>query len=100
MNTQPVLFINVIDVEPERQQELLALLREGAERVMSQQPGFGGLSLYASGDGHRVINIARWESAEAVAATQRIPAAATYAARTAEIASAHPGLFTLAADIR
>lgn len=97
--SQPVTFINVIDVDPARQQELIDLLREGTERVMTQRPGFVSVTLLASADGRRVVNLARWERAEDVRATQSDPAAAEYARRTAAIASAAaPGLYAVVAE--
>lgn len=91
----PVTFVNVIEVEPATQQEVIDLLVEGAERVMSARPGFLSLTLLASLDGSRVINVARWASAEDVRATQADPAAADYARRTAALARATPGLYTV-----
>lgn len=96
--SDPVTFINVIDVEPSRQQELIDLLREGTEQVVSRRPGFVSVTLLAGVDGRRVVNLARWESAEAVKATQSDPAAAEFARRTAAIATAAPGLFAVVGE--
>lgn len=93
-----ITFVNVVDVDPARQAELVALLQEGAERVIRHRPGFVSLTLLASADGTRVVNLARWRSADDVRATQADPLAAEYANRTAAIASARPGLYTVAAQ--
>ncbi|WP_046529893.1 antibiotic biosynthesis monooxygenase family protein [Cellulomonas sp. FA1] len=93
-----ITFVNVVDVDPARQAELVALLQEGAERVIRHRPGFVSLTLLASTDGSRVVNLARWRSADDVRATQADPAAAEYASRTAAIAGARPGLYTVAAQ--
>lgn len=96
--SDPVTFMNVLDVEPSKQQELLDLLAEGTEKVVSHRPGFVSVTLLASADGGRVVNIARWESADAVKATQADPEAAQYARRTAEIATAAPGIYRVVAE--
>ncbi|MEU1605700.1 antibiotic biosynthesis monooxygenase family protein [Micromonospora matsumotoense] len=94
----PVTFINVIDVDPSRQQELIDLLAEGTEQVVSRRPGFVSVTLLASLDRTRVVNVARWESADDVKATQSDPQAAEYARRTAAIAQADPGLYTVVGE--
>lgn len=97
--SSPVTFINVIDVDPSRQQELIDLLKEGTERVMAKRPGFVSVTLLASADGRRVVNLARWQRAEDVKATQSDPAAAEYAKRTAAVASAAaPGVYAVVAE--
>ncbi|QDY09362.1 antibiotic biosynthesis monooxygenase [Micromonospora sp. HM134] len=94
----PVTFINVIDVEPSRQQEVIDLLVEGTEKVVSRRPGFVSVTLLASLDRTRVVNVARWRSADDVRATQADPEAAEYARRTAELAQAGPGLYTVVGE--
>lgn len=96
--SDPVTFINVIDVDPSKQQEVIDLLVEGGEQVMSKRPGFVSLTLLASLDKTRVVNIARWESADDVKATQADPAAAEYARRTAAIAEPRPGLYAVVGE--
>lgn len=96
--SNPVTFINVIDVEPSRQQEVIDLLAEGAEKVMSRRPGFISVTLFASLDKTRVVNVARWESADDVRATQSDPEAAEYASRTAAIAQPGPGLYAVVGE--
>jgi hypothetical protein len=46
-----VAFINVFDVEPSRQRELVDLLGEGAAEVIRHRPGFVSVTLLASTDG-------------------------------------------------
>lgn len=99
MNDQPVVFVNVFDVEPDRQQELIDVLTRGAEKVIRHRPGFISLTLLASQDGQRVTNLARWANADDARATQSDPQAADYAARAAAIAAAAPGLYRVAAEI-
>ncbi len=94
----PVTFINVIDVEPARQQELISLLKEGTEKVIRHQPGFVSVTLLASLDGTRVVNLAQWRSPDDIKATQGNPDARQYAVRTAELAKASPNVFSVIAE--
>lgn len=93
MSEDSVAFINVIDVEPERSEELVALLKEGAEQAINDRPGFMSLELLISKDRTRVVNIARWSSAQDAKAAQQDPMAAAFAKKAAEIASPNPGIY-------
>ena len=96
--SNPVTFVNIIDVDPVRQQELIDLLIEGTEKVIAQRPGFISVTLLASLNKSRVINMARWETAEDVKATQADPEAAEFAKRTAAIAHANPSLYAVVGE--
>jgi heme-degrading monooxygenase HmoA len=101
MSDQPVTFVNVLDVEPERQHELVEVLTRGAQEVIRDRPGFISITVLASRDGRRVINLAQWASGDVALATQADPQAADYAARAAAIATAAaPGIYAVAAEIR
>ncbi|MBF6619766.1 MAG: antibiotic biosynthesis monooxygenase [Patulibacter sp.] len=96
--SSPVTFVNVIDVDPSQQQTLIDILEEGTRNVISRRSGFVSSTVLAAVDRRRVVNIARWESIDAVKATQNDPAAAEYAQRAAAIAKPSPGIFTVEAD--
>lgn len=98
MTTGAVTFINVIDVEPARQQELVEVLAEGTERVIRHRPGLISVTILASTDGTRVVNYARWRSADDVRATQQDPAAREYARRTAEVARADAKVYRVVSE--
>lgn len=98
--SSPVTFINVIDVDPSRRQEVIDILREGAEDVISRRPGFVSLTILANAEDDRVINIATWESLDDVRATQADPVAVDYARRTAAIATPSPSVYTVVAEVR
>ncbi|HEU5130281.1 MAG TPA: antibiotic biosynthesis monooxygenase [Glycomyces sp.] len=100
MTEQPVTFINVLEVPPARQRELVDLIVEGAETVIRQRPGFDGLTVFASLDGTGVVSCARWQSAEDAKATQADPAAAAHAGRIAAIAQTRPAVYRLTAEVR
>lgn len=99
MSDQTVTFVNVFDVKPARQQELLDLLSRGGEQVIRHRPGFASLTLLASLDGQRVINLAKWGSVEDARATQTDPRAAECAASATAIATAAPSLCRLVTEI-
>lgn len=62
-DNQPVTQITIIDAEPDKQQEALAMMARRA-RFMAQQPGFVSISLHRSLDGKRIVNYVQWESRE------------------------------------
>jgi heme-degrading monooxygenase HmoA len=58
----PVTLINVFDVAPEKQDELVRLLNEATTAVMVRVPGFVSANIHRSLDGKHVVNYAQWES--------------------------------------
>ncbi|MFI0939352.1 antibiotic biosynthesis monooxygenase family protein [Streptomyces sp. NPDC021020] len=90
-------LINVFEVEPAKQQELVDLLNEGTEKVAKTRPGFVSVTVLASLDGSRVVNYAQWESPEALRAVQGDAEMGGYARRTAELAKAAPAVYRVAA---
>jgi quinol monooxygenase YgiN len=93
----PVTLINVFEVEPSRQQQLVDLLTEGTEKVMRRRPGFVSVNLLTSNDGTRVVNYAQWHSLEDIKATMADPDAQDYARRAAELAQASPHVYSVVA---
>ncbi|MFC5740526.1 antibiotic biosynthesis monooxygenase family protein [Dyella tabacisoli] len=91
-----VTFINVFDVEPSKQQELINVLNEGVEKVIRKRPGFISVSILASKDGTRVVNYAQWRSLDDIKATREDPSAAPYAQKSAELAKATPHVYSVA----
>jgi quinol monooxygenase YgiN len=87
---QAATFINIFDVDPSKQQELIAILNEGTEKVMQHRPGFISVNILASLDGTRVVNLAQWNSPDDIKATMGDPEAQAFAKKTAEIAKAVP----------
>jgi heme-degrading monooxygenase HmoA len=69
---QPVIQINVIESQPEKQAEALSLMTERA-RFMSRQPGFISISLLRSLDGKRIINYVQWQDRELLQSGHRSP---------------------------
>ncbi|MDA0172929.1 antibiotic biosynthesis monooxygenase [Solirubrobacter taibaiensis] len=92
-----VTVINVLDVDAERQGALVALLDEGTEQVVRHRPGFVSVTLLASHDGARVVNLAQWRSLEDVRAAFADPAVQDYARRAADLADASPHVYSVVA---
>jgi quinol monooxygenase YgiN len=92
---EPVTLVNVFDVDPAKQQELVELLVEGTEQVMQHRPGFVSVNLLASKDGSRVVNYAQWRSPDDVKATLADPDVQGYARRAAELAQATPHVYSV-----
>ncbi|CCJ07811.1 antibiotic biosynthesis monooxygenase [Methylocystis sp. SC2] len=59
-----VTLINVYEVEPEKQADLVRLLSEATETVFRRQPGFVSVSVHSAMDGKRIVNYAQWASKE------------------------------------
>jgi heme-degrading monooxygenase HmoA len=69
---QPVTQITVIEPEPGKQAEALALMTERS-RFMARQPGFVSISLHRSVDGRRIVNYVQWQSRELLKAAHKSP---------------------------
>jgi heme-degrading monooxygenase HmoA len=71
-DNQPITQITVVEPEPAKQEEALALMRERA-RFMATQPGFLSISLHRSLDGKRIVNYIQWQSREQLQAAHHAP---------------------------
>ena len=81
-------LINVFTVEPDDQQKLAQLLKEGTESFFSKQPGFISSSVHTSKDGRRAINYSQWRSAGDIESFRGNPNFAPYVQRLAALAKA------------
>ena len=81
-------LINVFTVEPDNQQKLVQLLKEGTESFFSRQPGFISSSVHASKEGGRAINYSQWASAKDIENFRNDPKFAPYIQRLAALAKA------------
>jgi heme-degrading monooxygenase HmoA len=71
-DNQPVTQITIVEPEPGRQAEALALMSERA-RFMARQPGFISISLHRSLDGRRIVNYVQWQSRDLLQAAHKSP---------------------------
>lgn len=89
-----VTLINVYEVEPEKQAELVRLLAEATETVMRHQSGFVSVNIHSSFDGTRVVNYAQWTSKEDFERLMKSPEAQAQMKKFAAIAkSVAPALY-------
>lgn len=58
---QPVTQITIVESEPGKQDEALALMKKRAH-FMARQPGFVSISLHRSLDGRRIVNYIQWQN--------------------------------------
>jgi heme-degrading monooxygenase HmoA len=72
IDAQPLTQITVIEVEPDRSEDALGILRERA-RFMSSQPGFISVSLHRSLDRRRIVNYVQWQSRDLLQAAHESP---------------------------
>jgi quinol monooxygenase YgiN len=91
-----ITLINVFEVEPARQRELVFLLEHATAEVMRHLPGFISANLHRSVDGTRVANYAQWASREAFENMLREPRAQVHMRAAAEMAQAEPVLYEVA----
>lgn len=57
-------LINVYEVEPAQQTDLVTALSLATENIIRHQPGFVSVSVHSSVDGRKVVNYAQWASKE------------------------------------
>jgi len=79
-------LVNVFTVEPENQQKLVELLREGTASFFSKMPGFISSSVHRSKDGRRAVNYAQWRSVKDIETFRQNPEFAPYIQRITALA--------------
>jgi quinol monooxygenase YgiN len=94
---EPVTLLNVFDVDPSNQADLVRLLTEGTENAIAHRPGFVSVNILASTDGTRVVNYAQWGSQDDLKATMADPEVQAYARRAAQLAQASPHVYSVVA---
>ncbi|MCD9033597.1 antibiotic biosynthesis monooxygenase [Luteimonas sp. Y-2-2-4F] len=67
-------LVNLYEVDPDRQAELVGLLSDLTRRSIRHRPGFVSVSVHSSLDGTRVVNYAQWASPAHFEAFMRQPA--------------------------
>jgi len=78
-------LINVFAVDPENQQTLVTVLKEGTEALMSKRAGYISASIHVSMDGRRVINYSQWKSVKDIEAMRQHPDVGPYMKRVADL---------------
>jgi quinol monooxygenase YgiN len=80
-------LINLFNVEAQHQDELITILRGGAETHFRTQPGYISAAVHRSKDGKHAVVYSQWRSEEDVERVRTNPALRQYFARVAEIST-------------
>jgi hypothetical protein len=94
------VFVNVVEVEPSRYEQLVGIVKEGNETVIRKRAGFISSFLASVPDKSRVVTVARWKSMDAIKALQSDPVVTEFAKRTAAVAKSNPLVFTVVEEFR
>jgi quinol monooxygenase YgiN len=68
MSDKSVILINLLKVEPAKQDALIALLKQNTDTVVSTLAGWKSTRLIAARDGANVVIYSEWETPAAVEA--------------------------------
>jgi quinol monooxygenase YgiN len=80
-------LINVFTVDPVKHLELLSLLKEATETVMSTLPGYISANLHVSDDKKTIANYAQWASMSDFQNMMKNPEAQAHMKKAASLAS-------------
>lgn len=86
-NAGHLVLINTFTVEPERADELLAILSRATAEGIRQRPGFISANLHISSDKRHVANYAQWRSQADLDAMMADPKARIHMGEAAAIAT-------------
>lgn len=87
MPDEPVVLINLLKVEPAKQEALIALLKQSTETVISTLAGWKSTRLIAASDGANVVIHSEWETPADVEAMREDPRMKAYFPKVLELAS-------------
>jgi len=87
MSDESVILINLLKVEPAKQDALIALLRQNTETVIRTLPGWKTTRLIAAKDGAGVVIYSEWETPAAVDAMRNDPRMKACFPKVIELAS-------------
>jgi|EndMetStandDraft_4_1072995.scaffolds.fasta_scaffold416911_2 heme-degrading monooxygenase HmoA len=88
-----ITLINVLEVDAEREPELVEILERASHEVMRNVPGFISASIHRSMDGTRVANYAQWRSMADFERMLENPEALAHIRAATAIAKATPILY-------
>ena len=87
MSDESVTLINLLKVEPGKQDTLIALLKQNIDTVIRTLHGWKATRLIAAKDGTSVVIYSEWETPAAVAAMRNDPRMKAYFPKISELAS-------------
>ena len=88
-----ITFINVFNVDPEKQQQLVNLLIQATESSVRHVPGFISATLHRSLDGAKVAMYAQWRSIEDYKAMRANATALPFMQQALALAKFDPGMY-------
>jgi quinol monooxygenase YgiN len=88
MSDEPVILINLLKVEPAKQDALTTLLKQNIDTVVSTLDGWKTSRLIAAKDGASVVIYSEWETPAAVEAMRGDPRMKAYLPQILALASA------------
>ena len=88
-------LVNILTVEPENQQTLVAALKDSIETFFSKMPGFISSSILTGKNGRQVISYSQWRSTDDIEAFRRNPNFASYIRQIVALSKAE----TIACDV-
>jgi heme-degrading monooxygenase HmoA len=88
-----IVFINVFHVEPANQQQLIEILRQVTEELVSKATGFVSSTLHRGTDGTKVTMYARWRSLADYEAMRQDPAPRPFLEAALSISRFDPGMY-------
>jgi quinol monooxygenase YgiN len=95
----PLTLINVFTVDPEKQDDLVRLLKQATEEDIRHRPGFISVNIHVSLDGSNVVNYAQWESEDDLRAMLADPQAQEHIRKISAIARSAPQLYSVASIV-
>jgi len=87
MSDEHTILINLLKVDPGKQDALIALLKQNIDRVIRTLEGWKTTRLIAAKDGAGVVIYSEWETPAAVEAMRNDPRMTAYFPRIMELAS-------------
>ena len=87
MSGEAVVLINLLKVEPGKQDALIALLKQNTDTVVRTLDGWKTTRLIAAKDGAGVVIYSEWETQAAVEAMRSDPRMKAYVPKIMELAS-------------
>ena len=87
MSNESVILINLLKVKPDKQEALIALLKQNIHTVIRTLHGWKTTRLIAARDGAGVVIYSEWESPAAVEAMRADPRMKAYFPKIIDLAS-------------
>jgi heme-degrading monooxygenase HmoA len=90
---EPLTLINVFQVDPARQEQLVELLKRATDGIVNAAPGFITSTLHRSLDGTKVAMYSRWRSNDDYQAMRGDPRPRALLEEALSIAKFEPGIY-------